>query len=123
MSKIKNLKLDIVRALKEVNVEGLEIFKTSESPKVLIEANTFKPPIITYKVISDNADYAFNKTIMKQKAIFEINIWSRNKNDISKILIKLKEVMLKHGIYCRGGNDAEDTENLYRYILHVEIKR
>ena len=123
MSKIKNLKIDMVKALKEVNVEGLEIFKTSESPKVLIEANTFKPPIITYKVISDNADYAFNKTIMKQKAIFEINIWSREKSEISKILIKLKETMLKHGIYCRGGNEIEDTENLYRYILHVEIKK
>ena len=123
MSKIINLKLDMVKALKEVNVEGLEIFKTSESPKVLIETNTFKPPIITYKVISDVVDYAFNKTIMKQKAIFEINIWSRNKSDISKILIKLKEVMLKHCIYCRGGNEIEDTESLYRYILHVEIKK
>lgn len=123
MSKIKNLKIDIVKALKEVNVEGLEIFKTSENPKVLIETNKFKPPIITYKVVSDIVDYAFNNSIMKQKAIFEINIWSREKSEISKILIKLKETMLKHGIYCRGGNEIEDTENLYRYILHVEIKK
>ena len=123
MSKIKNLKIDMVKALKEVNVEGLEIFKTSENPKVLIETKKFKPPIITYKVVSDIVDYAFNNSIMKQKAIFEINIWSREKSKISKILIKLKETMLKHGIYCRGGNEIEDTENLYRYILHVEIKK
>jgi len=123
MSKIKNLKIDMVKALKEVNVEGLEIFKTSENPKVLIETKKFKPPIITYKVVSDIVDYAFNNSIMKQKAIFEINIWSREKSEISKILIKLKETMLKHGIYCRGGNEIEDTENLYRYILHVEIKK
>lgn len=123
MSKIKNLKIDMVKALKEVNVEGIEIFKTSENPKVLIETKKFKPPIITYKVVSDIVDYAFNNSIMKQKAIFEINIWSREKSEISKILIKLKETMLKHGIYCRGGNEIEDTENLYRYILHVEIKK
>lgn len=123
MSKIKNLKIDMVKALKEVNVEGLEIFKTSESPKVLIETKKFKPPIITYKIVSDIVEYAFNTSIMKQKAIFEINIWSREKSEISKILIKLKEIMLKHGIYCRGGNEVEDTENLYRYILHVEIKK
>lgn len=123
MSKIKNLKIDMVKALKEVNVEGLEIFKISESPKVLIETKKFKPPIITYKIVSDIVEYAFNTSIMKQKAIFEINIWSREKSEISKILIKLKEIMLKHGIYCRGGNEVEDTENLYRYILHVEIKK
>lgn len=114
---ISNLKLDIVKAIKDVTVDGLEIQKYASKPETFT-----KLPAITYSSIYDSLDYSF-KGIKREKGIFQVDIWAEKNSDISKILIELKKKMFEFGYFYRFGSELNEPSGIKRYVTNFEIKK
>lgn len=111
-----NFNKKIYSLIKDIEVQGVVLKKFHQGSNAIKQL-----PCLVYFITNEDVDYCF-KGVSRENATFQIDVYSENKSEISKIVAEVKKVMFKNNVKYIRGLELGSNENIGRYVLQFKIQ-